>query len=192
MTQGGWLSIDESYRALVVRNRVDEQLLAVEQQHDRVLGFCARVRETGGLSSLTQADISKGATDVDLFLLCLRRLGRVRELAGRSALPGAGGLRLPFRVFDRATAAVQTMRNAMEHVDGTAVKGSGGFGVSGDRVSISYAGTTVDTLTLFAAARRLHAAVRTVVDPVAVLDPHGQDPIVPMLAAPTPTPSAPA
>ncbi|MFF5303502.1 hypothetical protein ACFY5F_29515 [Streptomyces sp. NPDC013161] len=146
------------------------------------------------MTSLTKADISKGATDADLFLLCLRRLGRVRELAGRSALPGAGGLRLPFRVFDQATAAVQTMRNAMEHVDGTAITGSGGFGygVSGDRVSISYVGTTVDTHTLVTAARNLHVAVRTVVDPIAVLDPHGQDPIVPILVAPAPAPPAPA
>ncbi|MFI5888151.1 hypothetical protein [Streptomyces sp. NPDC051554] len=86
------------------------------------------------------------------------------------------------------------MRNAMEHVDATAVTGSGGFGfgVSGDRVSISYAGTTVDTHTLVAAARNLHAAVRTVVDPIAVLDPHGKDPIVPISAGPARTPTAPA
>lgn len=66
-----------------------------------------------------------------------------RAPAGRSALSGVGGLRVPFRAFDRATAADQTMRNAMEHVDGTAITGSGGFafGVSGDRVSITAAGT---------------------------------------------------
>ncbi|MFI9273972.1 hypothetical protein ACIGXM_25175 [Kitasatospora sp. NPDC052896] len=176
-----WRAVEEPYRALVVRNRVDEQFLAIEQQHRRLQEFCRNMTTAGGLLAIFSADRSRGITDVDFFLLALRRLHRVGELIRRSALPTAP-LRQQLRDFDQRIKPVMTIRDVLEHLDDVAVEGRGGigWGIGDDRLSVTYSGVTIDTFELFTAARNLHAAVRTVVDPIAANEPHGQAPIIDM------------
>lgn len=171
-----WRSLPDTSRALVIRNRADEQFLAVEQQHERIVAFC---RSAVGLAFLPASEIARGQSDIDFFLLSLRRLHRVCQLVRRSALP-TGSLRQAMATFDRQVLPVTGVRNALEHLDSTAVSGNAGFGygIGEDRVLITHNGTRLDTKTLFLAARDVHAAIRLTVDPIAAADVHGQYPIV--------------
>jgi hypothetical protein len=171
-----WRSSPDTSWALVIRTRVDEQFLAVEQQHTRIVAFC---RSAVALASLPSSDLVRGLSDIDFFLLSLRRLQRVCELVRRSALP-TGPLRQAMATFDRQVLPVTGVRNALEHLDATAVNGNAGFGYSigEDRVIITHNGTRLDTMTLFNAAQDVHAAIRLVVDPIAAADVHGQHPII--------------
>jgi len=128
---------------------------------------------------MARADIARGNSDVDFFLLSLRRLSRVCELARRSALP-AGPLRQALKKFNEQISPVTGFRNALEHLDDTAVSGRGGFGygIGADSVMLTHNGTQLDTRALLIAAQDVHAAIRGVVDPIAAADVHGQEPII--------------
>ncbi|MDF2254735.1 hypothetical protein [Streptantibioticus ferralitis] len=127
---------------------------------------------------MPRADITCGLSDVDFFLLSLRRPQRVCEPMRGSALP-AGPLRQAMANFDRQVAPVTRVRNALEHLDATALGGGGGFGygIGEDRVLITHNGTQLDTMALFIAAQDVHAAIRAVVDRIAGADVHDQHPI---------------
>ena len=181
-TRPEWREVPDTYRALVIRNRADAQFLAIEQQNARLVTYCQTMKAAGGLLAISSADRSRGLSDMDFFLLSIRRFHRVGELIRRSQLPTAS-LRPLLKRFDAiagpgSTAA--TVRDVLEHLDEVAVEGRGGvgIGIGEDRLSVSYAGNSIDTFELYEAAEELHAAIRSAVDPIAILDVHGGYPII--------------
>ncbi|MFI9274636.1 hypothetical protein ACIGXM_28600 [Kitasatospora sp. NPDC052896] len=169
----------ESYRALVVRNRVDQQFLAIQQQHERLQDYCGRASGRG-LSQLSGAQIALGTADVEFFLAAVRKMRRVCELVRKSRLLIGETLKAPLKAFCDVADHVTNVRNLQDHMDEAAARGEGGvgYGITGDRMTISHNGVVVDTLTLYQAAEQLHAAIRAVVDPIAALDVHGGYPII--------------
>lgn len=173
-----WLALPDTHRALVIRNRVDEQFLAVQQQHERIVAYCRLVHRSG-LALMPRADIARGMNDIDFFLLALGRLKRVCKLVRESALP-TGSLRQAATLFDKQIAPIVRVRNVLEHLDGSALGGQGGIGIGtgADTVILTYEGAEYDTRKLLAAAREVHAAIRAVVDPIAAADVHSDSVIV--------------
>ncbi|MBB4923201.1 hypothetical protein [Kitasatospora kifunensis] len=168
----------ETARALKIRNQADQQFLAVEQQHRRIVDGCRGIYAMG-MPDSHRDDRVRLTIDVDLFLHCLQRLLRVCELVRRSRLP-AVNLRRPIRDFENQTVGITPLRNVLEHLDGAAVSGHGGigYGLGPDGVNVTYDGAAFDTAALLESARRLHLAIRSAVDPIAVLDVHGGYPII--------------
>jgi hypothetical protein len=157
-----WRAQPEPFRAVVVRDRADEQYLAVAQQIDRLRDFCQRVLAAGGLLNLSAADISRGTTDIDFFLLSLRWLLRVVELIRRSSLTTPNALRVAARTHESAVKNVTRVRDVLEHLDEVAVEGRGGigYGMGPDSLSITHDGVTLNTAHLLAAAAAFRTAVR--------------------------------
>jgi hypothetical protein len=169
-----------SYRAVVIRNRADEWHLAVQQQHGRIQAFCRAVHAGGGLLSASRLELALGRTELEFFIVALRRLHRVGALIRRSQMPREPELVQALRSFDRLVRPVISLRNDQEHLDDATVHGRGGlgYGVGAAGVSVTHNGSMLDTLALSKAAAELHARIRAVVDPLAARDPHGADPIV--------------
>jgi hypothetical protein len=178
-----WRALPDTYRALIIRSRADLQFLAVQQQHERVQEYCRRASGIGLIADLPHA--ARGTVDIDFFLVALRRLRRVCELARRSGLPAVASLRPALKAFADAVKDVSKVRDILEHLDDAAVNGKGGigYGIGSNGVLISYNGTMLDTHQLYEAAHQVHTAIRTVVDPIAARDPHGQHPIIDLTAA---------
>ncbi len=179
-----WLDVPDTGRALIIRNRADEQFLAVEQQHDRIVSGCRSIHAVG-MPQTWREDRVRLLIDVNLFMICLRQLLRVCQLVRRSRLPTAD-LRRPMRDFENQTVGVTSLRNVLEHLDTAAVNGQGGigYGLGSDGVNVTYDGAGLDTAALLESARTLHLAIRSTVDPIAALDVHGGYPII-ELEAPT-------
>jgi hypothetical protein len=173
-----WLDVPETARALKIRNQADQQFLAVEQQHRRIVDGCRGVY-TLGIANSHRDDRVRLTIDVDLFLHCLRRLLRVCELVRRSKLPTAD-LRQSMREFENQTVGVTPLRNVLEHLDDAAVSGQGGigYGLGPDGVNVTYDGAAFDTAALLDSAQTLHLAIRSAIDPIAALDVHGGYPII--------------
>jgi hypothetical protein len=173
-TDAGWRALPDTYRALVIRNRADFQFLAVQQQHERVQEYCCRASGTGLISDLPHA--ARGSADIDFFLVAIRRLRRVCELARRRGLSATASLRPALKAFADAVKDVPKVRDILEHLDDAAVNGKGGigYGIGANGVVISYNGALLDTHLLYEAAEQVHTAIRSVVDPIAARDPHGQ------------------
>jgi len=158
-----------------------EQMVAIEQQHERIVNFVQTVHEKGLLTLDSPADLVRGNSDVDFFLTALRRMTRVCALVRRSAFTETGTVREPLRLFEVRVQDAVPVRNFLEHFDEGMIKGRGGigYGIGPGMITISYAGKTVHTHQLLAAAREVHHAVRGVVDPLAATDVHFRPACIP-------------
>ena len=128
--------------------------------------------------------------DVDLLVISLNRLHAVARLAAevadpRNVLPAAldqfsdqtAGFPLSGDEPDQP-ATITSVRNALEHGQNLAIRGGLGFASGPDGWWISYRGRMFQTQDLLAAARHLHGAIRTAVDPEAFSDFHGAHPFI--------------
>lgn len=180
-----WRSLPACSRALIIRSKADHHMLAIERQHTRIQEYGREVFNVG-LLNLPTGGSTYGLIDADFFLLSVRRLRRVCDLARRSALPTAS-LRVPIRKFEAQVEAVTPMRDYFEHFDEATIEGRTGLGLgtTPEQMTITYAGATLDTQKLLTAARQVHRAIRAVVDPIAIDDVHYRPALVDV-AAPIP------
>ncbi|MGH3261677.1 MAG: hypothetical protein ACRDNS_06760, partial [Trebonia sp.] len=169
-----WRSLPACSRALIIRGGADHQMLAIERQHERIQEYGREVF-TIGLLNLPTGRSMCGLIDADFFLLSVRRLRRVCDLARRSSLPTAS-LRVPIRRFEAQVETVTPVRDFFEHFDEATIEGRTGLGLgtTPDQMTITYAGAMLDTQKLLTAARQVHRAIRAVVDPIAFADVHYQ------------------
>lgn len=174
-----WRSLPACGRALVVRGSVDHQMIAIERQHERIQEYGREVFEVG-LLNLPRSGNMRGLIDADFFLVSVRRLRRVCELARKSQLPASESLRLPIRLFAAQVDAVIPVRDFLEHFDEATIEGRTGLGlgITPEQMTITYGGARLDTLKLLTASRQVHRAIRAVVDPVAVDDVHYLPPLM--------------
>ncbi|TQS45902.1 hypothetical protein [Cryptosporangium phraense] len=172
-----WRARPESARALVVQSRADRCYLAVAHQHERVCEHCSNVLSSG-LLSIPQRVVVQGINELDLFVTTLRRLGRACDFARASALP-LRPIRQDLELFERLVRVISPLRNAFEHFDEAPLAAAGlGLGVNPDRLLVTFGDARLDTAELMAAASRVHAAIRSVVDPLAIHDVHWMPPAV--------------
>jgi hypothetical protein len=172
-----WGELPLTYCALVVRNRVDLQWVAIEVQHERMT---TAFRSPADPSEWISALRGRGLVDLDFFLTAVRRLDRVTDLA-RGRCDPAGELRQPVKLFKARTHGVTQIRDTLEHFDDEDRRGrihGLGIGTGPDSWTITYGDLRLDTAQLVTAARDVHRAIRAVVDPEAFKDVHGGDPMV--------------
>ncbi len=172
-----WRELPATYRALVVRNRVDFQWIAIEMQHERMK---TAFRPPADLSEWMSAGQWRGLVDLDFFLTAVRRLDRTADLA-RDGCDPAGALRQPVKLFKARTHGVTLIRDTLEHFDDEDRRGRSyglGIGMGPDSWIITYGDLWLDTARLVMAARDVHRAIRAVVDPEAFKDVHGGYPMV--------------
>ncbi len=168
-----WRALPACGRALVIRSQADDRLIAIEQQHERIEAWGREVFERG-LLNLPRGRNTRGRIDADFFLISVRRLRRVCDLAQHSALPASASLRQPVKEFAAQVHPVIPVRDYFEHQDQATIEGRTGLGigVTPQQLTITYAGATLDTAVLLDACRQVHRAIRAVVDPIAVDDVH--------------------
>ena len=149
-------------------------MIAIEQQHERVIEFTRAVHARGLLAMVDSTEVARGSNDVGFLLTAVRRFSRVVDLVRRSAIPEAARLREPIRLFESRVRAATPVRDFLEHFDEARIAGRTGigYGIGPDIVTVTYAGEIVQTDLLLEAARDLHRAVRAVVDPLATADVH--------------------
>ena len=168
-----WRALPACNRALVIQSQADGQMIAIEQQHERIEAWGREVFERG-LLNMPRGRNARGRIDADFFLTSVRRLRRVCDLAQNSDLPTGASLRRPAKQFAAQVAPVIPVRDYLEHRDQATIEGCTGLGigVTPKQLTITYAGATLDTAVLLGACRQVHRAIRAVVDPLAVDDVH--------------------
>ena len=179
-----WHETGVTQRALMIRDDADTCWLACQMQHSRITTPGPAV-----INDPRSATIQR-RIDVDLFVVSLNRLHAVARLAAevadpRNVLPAAldqfsdqtAGFPLSGDEPDQP-ATIGSVRNALEHGQNLAIRGGLGFASGPDGWWISYRGRMFQTQDLLAAARHLHGAIRTAVDPEAFSDFHGEHPFI--------------
>lgn len=172
------MGLPASYRAVIVRNRIDLQLIAVQTQHERLL---MTPPELNDISNWDDVGQWQGLNDLDFFLTALRRLDRAADLA-RDGCDPTGALRQPIKLFKVRIAGVTEIRDVLEHFDDEDRRGRRlglGIGMGATNWTITRGDNIVlSTDKLLVAAQEIHRAVRGVVDPQAATSPHGAPPMV--------------